>query len=56
VLYLTITPLLIGGHQTPSLVGGEGFTKGTFPTLQWQSVEPVGDELFVQATIIYPKN
>jgi 2,5-diamino-6-(ribosylamino)-4(3H)-pyrimidinone 5'-phosphate reductase len=53
-LYLTITPWLIGGSQTPSLVGGEGFTKGTFPKLQWQSVDRVGDELFVHATIEYP--
>ena len=56
VMYLTITPWLIGGSTTPSLVGGVGFAKGTFPKLQWQSVEPVGDELFVQATIIYPEN
>ena len=55
VMYLTITPWLIGGTTTPSLVGGEGFEKGTFPKLQWESVEPVGDELFVQATIIYPE-
>jgi 5-amino-6-(5-phosphoribosylamino)uracil reductase len=55
-LYLTITPWLIGGTATPSLVGGEGFKKGCFPKLQWQSVEQVDDELFVEATVTYPKN
>jgi riboflavin biosynthesis pyrimidine reductase len=55
-LYLTITPWLIGGTATPSLVGGEGFKKGYFPKLQWQSVEQVDDELFVEASITYPQN
>ena len=55
-LYLTITPWLIGGLTTPSLAGGEGFCKGAFPKLKWQQLEPLGDELFVHATISYPSN
>jgi riboflavin biosynthesis pyrimidine reductase len=55
-LYLTLTPWLIGGNVTPSLVGGTGFAKGCFPKLQWQSVEQVDTELFIKATVVYPKN
>ena len=55
-LYLTITPWLIGGNTTPSLIGGEGFAKGTFPKVKWESIESEGDELFIHASIIYPTN
>jgi riboflavin biosynthesis pyrimidine reductase len=55
-LYLTLTPWLVGGTATPSLVGGIGFEKGCFPKVLWQSIEPVEAELFLHGSIQYPSS
>jgi riboflavin biosynthesis pyrimidine reductase len=54
-LYLTLTPWLVGGTATPSLVGGIGFQQGCFPKVLWQSIESVETELFLHGFIEYPK-
>lgn len=51
---LTLTPWLIGGHDTPSLVGGEGFKRPDFPALKNVQVEQLGEELYLSAAICYP--
>lgn len=55
-LYLTLTPWLIGGTQTPSLVGGEGLSSLLAPLacrLKHIKVKQVEDELYLYGEIAY---
>jgi riboflavin-specific deaminase-like protein len=46
-LYLTIVPRVLGGAYAPTLVEGDGFEPDQIPDGHLQSVERIGDELFV---------
>lgn len=46
-IYLTICPVLIGGKNAPTPVGGKGFLAGDFPGLELVSVESIEGEIFV---------
>jgi 5-amino-6-(5-phosphoribosylamino)uracil reductase len=55
-LYLTLTPWLVGGTQTPSLVGGEGLSSLLSPLsckLKNIKVNQAGDELYLHAEVSY---
>lgn len=47
-LYLTLCPLLLGDRPASPLVAGVQFSAADAPRWQLLSVEPVGDELFLQ--------
>ncbi len=55
-LHLTLTPQLIGGYSTPSLVGGAGFTPSNWASVSWTSVEHHPPELFLVGDVVYPPN
>ncbi len=46
-LYVTLCPLLIGGHKTPSLLSGQGFTLHDMPRLSLLSSNVIGDEIYL---------
>ena len=52
-LHLTLTPWLIGGVQTPSLVSGEGFSSKNFPKLELLDCQPKENELFLTYAVRY---
>jgi len=52
-LHLTLTPQLIGGSKTPSLVAGEGFTKDNWPLIEWTEIEQHPPEIFLTGTVKY---
>ncbi|MFN7311575.1 MAG: dihydrofolate reductase family protein [Vampirovibrionales bacterium] len=52
-LHLTLTPQLIGGISTPSLVGGAGFSPVSWATVAWTSVEHHPPELFLVGDVVY---
>lgn len=52
-LHLTMTPQLIGGVTTPSLVGGEGFSPSLWASVVWMSVEYHPPELFLVGNVVY---
>lgn len=45
-LYLTIAPILLGGHGAPGPVGGPGWLMQTGKHLQLREANVVGDEIF----------
>jgi 5-amino-6-(5-phosphoribosylamino)uracil reductase len=51
-LFLTLCPLLIGGHDTPGLVGGVEFSHSPVKT-ELLSLEQVGEELFLHLKVNY---
>jgi riboflavin biosynthesis pyrimidine reductase len=55
-LYLTLTPWLVGGTQTPGLVAGEGLSTLLSPLackLQNIKVQQLQDELYLHAELAY---
>jgi 2,5-diamino-6-(ribosylamino)-4(3H)-pyrimidinone 5'-phosphate reductase len=46
-LYVTVVPRILGGSQAPTLVGGDGFEPDALPDARLESVERIGDELFL---------
>lgn len=46
-MYVTLCPKLIGGRDTPSLVGGAGFDAGHIKELSPMEHRVVGDEIFL---------
>jgi 5-amino-6-(5-phosphoribosylamino)uracil reductase len=46
-LWLTVCPILLGGSNSPTPVGGEGFLEGTAPRLTLLSAETVQQEVFL---------
>jgi riboflavin-specific deaminase-like protein len=46
-LYLTIVPRILGGSHAPTLVEGDGFEPDALPDAHLESVERIGDELFL---------
>lgn len=53
-LYLTYTPWLIGGKQTPGLLSGQGFLIDKAVKTQLISCKPLANELFVHLKLEYP--
>lgn len=49
-LHLTIVPRILGGSNAPTFVGGSGFEPDAIPDARLQSVDRVGDELYVVYT------
>lgn len=45
--WLTVCPLLLGGTQAPTPVGGTGFLPSLAPQLELRSAEAVGNEVFL---------
>lgn len=45
--WLTVCPLLLGGAQAPTPVGGTGFLPSLAPQLELRSAETVGNEVFL---------
>ena len=52
-LHLTLTPQLIGGLHTPSLVSGSGFLPQAWPTVTWTDIEHHAPELYLTGAIQY---
>jgi riboflavin biosynthesis pyrimidine reductase len=52
-LHLTMTPQLIGGTSTPSLVAGDGFRADEWPVVAWTSVEHHPPELYLTGRCAY---
>jgi 5-amino-6-(5-phosphoribosylamino)uracil reductase len=52
-LHLTLCPLLIGGANSPCLVSGTGFLPGRLPRTRIESLEHVGDEIFLRLSVDY---
>lgn len=46
-VYVTLCPLLIGGHNTPSLMGGRGFSLTDMRRLSLLSSQVIGDEIYL---------
>jgi riboflavin-specific deaminase-like protein len=46
-LYLTIVPRVLGGALAPTIIGGDGFEPDQIPDGRLQSLERLGDELYV---------
>jgi 5-amino-6-(5-phosphoribosylamino)uracil reductase len=46
-LYVTLCPLLIGGHTTPSLMGGAGFSLAEMRRLTLLSSNVIADEIYL---------
>jgi 5-amino-6-(5-phosphoribosylamino)uracil reductase len=46
-LWLTICPILLGGAQAPTPVGGEGFLEAVAPHLTLLSAETINQEVFL---------
>ena len=53
-LHLTLTPQLIGGTNTPALLGGTGFSPESWATVSWRMVEHHPPELFLVGELQYP--
>lgn len=53
-LHLTLCPLLVGGRDIPSLVGGLGFGVSQAPRATLLNVQQVGDELYLHMGLGYP--
>lgn len=51
-LWLTVCPLILGGREAPTPVGGAGFLPELAPRLQLLSVETVEQEVFLHYRII----
>lgn len=45
--HVTLTPKLIGGTESPTLIDGRGFAPDRIPKLKLQAVRRVGDELYL---------
>jgi 5-amino-6-(5-phosphoribosylamino)uracil reductase len=50
-LWLTVCPLILGGVDAPSAVGGKGFLADVAPRLQLLELNRVGDEVFLHYRI-----
>ena len=50
-LWLTVCPLILGGGDSPSPVGGIGFPAAIAPRLELLSVEAIGSEVFLHYRI-----
>jgi len=50
-VYITITPRLIGGATTPTILDGKGFLAAHHLKLELVSCERVGDELFLKYSV-----
>jgi 2,5-diamino-6-(ribosylamino)-4(3H)-pyrimidinone 5'-phosphate reductase len=50
-MFVTLTPKLISGRNTPTLMDGPGFTLDRVKRLHLASAEAVGDELFLRYTV-----
>ncbi len=46
-VYLTLTPLVIGGVESPTWLEGRGFALGKFPRFHLSDLRKEGDELFL---------
>lgn len=46
-IYLTLTPLIIGGAESPSWCEGKGFSKGRFPRFHLADCRQVAGELYL---------
>jgi riboflavin-specific deaminase-like protein len=46
-VYLTLTPLLIGGAESPTWFEGKGFAKGHFPRFRLVECRPEGHEIYL---------
>lgn len=46
-MWLTVCPLILGGREAPTLVGGAGFLADVAPRLQLLSVETIQQEVFL---------
>lgn len=46
-LYLTVTPLIIGGRSAPTVIDGAGFIKESCPRVELLSARRVGEEVFL---------
>ncbi len=46
-LWLTVCPLLLGGNNAPTPVGGEGFREAIAPRLELLSVKVIASEVFL---------
>jgi riboflavin-specific deaminase-like protein len=46
-VHLTLTPLLIGGSESPTWCEGKGFGKGKFPRFRLEECRKEGDELYL---------
>jgi 5-amino-6-(5-phosphoribosylamino)uracil reductase len=46
-MYITLTPRILGGSQSPSLVDGKGFTPENIVNLKLKSCQRKGDELYL---------
>ena len=46
-LWLTVCPLILGGTNAPTPVGGVGFLAGVAPRLKLLDVRPAGEEVFL---------
>jgi riboflavin biosynthesis pyrimidine reductase len=55
-LHLTLTPQLIGGITTPSLVGGAGFSPASWASIVWTSVELHSPDIFLVGDVTYPNS
>ncbi|MBF0103748.1 MAG: dihydrofolate reductase family protein [Deltaproteobacteria bacterium] len=54
-MFITLCPLIIGGHQAPSLVGGEGFTVSHFKRFEIVKNEVIGHEIFLHYKLLKNK-
>jgi 5-amino-6-(5-phosphoribosylamino)uracil reductase len=50
-LHLTVCPLLLGGQNAPTPVGGIGFTEAIAPRLELLSVQAIDQEVFLRYRI-----
>ena len=50
-LWLTVCPLILGGTESPSPVGGTGFLAALAPRLNLRSAEAIGSEVFLHYRI-----
>jgi riboflavin biosynthesis pyrimidine reductase len=55
-VHITLTPQLIGGNSTPSLVSGKGFAPEHWPTVTWQDITPIENEIYLTGKVHYPTN
>jgi 5-amino-6-(5-phosphoribosylamino)uracil reductase len=53
-LWLTVCPILLGGNQSPTPVGGEGFLEATAPRLTLLSAETIQEEVFLHYQVQQP--
>lgn len=53
-IYVTISPVIIGGSNAPTPVDGEGFTSNHLPALKLIDHRHVGDEIFLHYRVIHP--